>query len=78
MPGGHADAGEAPFVAAARELAEETGVHVPSAASTRSASGTRSAETRPARTSPSRKWSSSPTAPRPSPGTTPAPPAGGL
>ncbi|MEU2391946.1 NUDIX hydrolase [Streptomyces sp. NPDC007369] len=28
LPGGHVDAGEAPFVAAARELAEETGVHV--------------------------------------------------
>ncbi|MBT1183923.1 NUDIX hydrolase [Streptomyces sp. CJ_13] len=29
LPGGHVDAGEAPYVAAARELAEETGVHVP-------------------------------------------------
>ncbi|MFG2667658.1 NUDIX domain-containing protein [Streptomyces sp. NPDC048387] len=28
LPGGRVGAGEAPFVAAARELAEETGVHV--------------------------------------------------
>ncbi|WP_328765382.1 MULTISPECIES: NUDIX hydrolase [unclassified Streptomyces] len=29
LPGGHVDAGEAPYEAAARELAEETGIHVP-------------------------------------------------
>ncbi|MFD8789740.1 NUDIX hydrolase [Streptomyces vinaceus] len=29
LPGGYVDAGEAPYVAAVRELAEETGVHVP-------------------------------------------------
>ncbi|UUY52425.1 NUDIX domain-containing protein (plasmid) [Streptomyces yangpuensis] len=45
QPRGHVDAGEAPYLAAARELAEGTVSTCPSAPCTRSASGTSSTGT---------------------------------
>ncbi|MGW6982987.1 NUDIX domain-containing protein [Streptomyces sp. NPDC054932] len=62
LPGGHVDAGESPFVAAAREPAEETGVHVPVGNLHQIGVWDQVAATRAARTSPSRTWSSASTA----------------
>ncbi|GAA4658941.1 hypothetical protein GCM10023347_07870 [Streptomyces chumphonensis] len=78
LPGWHVDPGETSLAAAARELPEETGVHVTTADSLRpigfwdGPTAARAAGPSPLRTRPS-----SPPKPTSLPGTTPAPSAGG-
>lgn len=77
LPGGHVDPGETSRAAAARELAEETGVQVAADDLRQIGVWDSPDATRAAGTSPSRTRLSSPQTPRLLPETTPAPLAGG-